>query len=192
VIFFCQSGLVSVAAKDGKALWKFPYDFKTSTAASPVVCGDIVYCSAGYGVGGGACKITRSGNGFTATGLYQVPGNKMIANHWSTPVFKDGYLYGMFSFKDYGKGPLKCVEVPTGKVKWEQPGFGAGQVILVNDKILALSDKGDLAVVQATPTAYKELARTKAVNGKCWSTPALANGRIYVRSTKEGVCLDVN
>ena len=106
-------------------------------------------------------------------------------------MFKDGHLYGMFSFKEFGKGPMKCVEVATGKIKWEQPGFGAGQVILVNDKVLALSDSGDLIVVEATPTAFKEVARTKAVGGKCWSTPALSNGRIYVRSTTEAACLDV-
>ena len=58
VIFFVKSGLLSVDAKDGKALWRFPFEFNVSTAISPVVCGDIVYCSAGYDVGGGACKIT--------------------------------------------------------------------------------------------------------------------------------------
>jgi hypothetical protein len=44
--------------------------------------------------------------------------------------------------------------------------------------------------VEATPESYKEIARAKAVNGKCWSTPALSDGRIYVRSTTEAACLD--
>jgi outer membrane protein assembly factor BamB len=189
VIFHMQSGLVSVAAKDGKALWRFPYKFSVSTAISPVVAGDIVYCSAGYNVGGGACKITKEGDGFKATELYK---NVAAAtNHWSTPVCKDGCLYGMFSFKEWGTGKLKCVELATGKVKWEQAGFGAGNAILVNDKVVALSDTGDVVLVEAKPEAYKEAARFKAVTGKCWSTPAYCEGRIYVRSTKEGTCLDV-
>ena len=192
VIFFLQKGLVSVAPKDGKILWRFPFPYKTSTAASPVVCGDIVYCSAGYGVGGGACKITKDGGSFTATELYKIPGDRLIANHWSTPVYHDGHLYGMFSFKKYGDGPLKCVEGATGQVKWEKPGFGAGNAILAGDKILALADTGDLVVVEATPDSYKEVSRAKAVAGKCWSTPALSNGRIYVRSTTEGACLDAS
>ena len=190
VIFFLQSGLLSVSASDGKALWRFPFRYNVSTAISPVVSGDIVYCSAGYGVGSGACKITKSGDTFTATELYKIPGDKPIANHWSTPVAKDGYLYGMFSFKKYGGGPLKCVDIATGQVKWEQPGFGAGNAIVVGDKILALSDKGELVTVEATPGAYKEIARAKVLNGKCWSTPAFSNGRIYVRSTTEGACLE--
>jgi outer membrane protein assembly factor BamB len=41
------------------------------------------------------------------------------------------------------------------------------------------------------PEAYKEVVRFKAVAGKCWSTPALSNGRLFVRSTKEGACFDL-
>jgi outer membrane protein assembly factor BamB len=191
VIFFMQSGLVSVQAKDGKLLWKFPFRYNVSTAASAVVGGDIVYCSAGYGVGGGACKIVKNGAEFTAQELWKTPGDKDVANHWSTPVYKDGHLYGMFSFKKYGVGPLKCVEIATGKVKWEKPGFGAGQAIIAGNQVLALADDGQLVAVEATPEAYKEVARAKVVAGKCWSTPSLSNGRLYIRSTKEGVCLDV-
>lgn len=192
VIFFLKSGLLSVSVVDGKELWRFPFPFQTSTAISPVVAGDIVYCSAGYGVGGGACRIKKDGSGYAAEKLWMIEGNKQTANHWSTPVCKDGYLYGMFSFKEFGKGPVKCVDINTGDVKWVQPGFGQGNIILVGDKLLALSDGGELVVIEADPKAYTEVVRTKAVNGKCWSTPAFSNGRIYVRSTEEGVCLDVN
>jgi outer membrane protein assembly factor BamB len=192
VIFFLKSGLLSLSTKDGKALWRFPFKFSTSSAISPVVSGNIVYCSAGYGIGGGACEITRVGDDFTAKVLWVIPGNLLVANHWSTPVCKDGHLYGMFCFKKFKTGPLKCVELATGKIKWEKPGFGQGNVILVGDRLLALADDGQLVVVEATPTAYKEIARTKAVEGKCWSTPAFSDGRIYVRSAREGVCLDVS
>jgi outer membrane protein assembly factor BamB len=114
-----------------------------------------------------------------------------VASLWSTPVQKDGFLFGMISFKRFGSGPLKCVDLKTGAVRWEQPGFGAGQVILAGKYLVALADDGQLVVVEAVPEAYKELARFKAVAGKCWSTPALSNGRVYVRSTKEGACFDL-
>jgi outer membrane protein assembly factor BamB len=192
VIFFARSGLVSVAAKDGALLWRFPFEFKTSTAASPVVGGDIVYCSAAYGVGGGACRISKQGEGLTATQLYKIPGDKQIANHWSTPVLKDGCLYGVYGLKQYGVGPLKCVELATGQVKWSQAGFGEGNVILVGDRLLALTDTGQLVLVKASPEGYQETARAKVLEGKCWSTPALSDGRLYVRSTKEGACLDLS
>jgi outer membrane protein assembly factor BamB len=190
IIFFMQSGLVSVNPQDGKLLWKHPFQYKVSTAASPVAADDIVYCAAGYGVGATAVRISKEGSAFKATELWLTHGNQPVANHWSTPVYFKGHLYGMFSFKEYGNGPLKCVELATGKVKWQQPGFGAGQVILTGDTVLALSDKGELITVETNPNQYKEISRAKVVSGKCWSSPTVANGRIYVRSTKEGVCLD--
>ena len=192
VIFFMQSGLVSVDAKTGKILWKFPFPFNVSTAISPVVSGDIVYLSAGYGVGSAACRIEKQGGRFTATKLWFSPGNEPVVNHWSTPVCKDGYLYGMFGFKKFKKGPMKCVELATGKVKWSQPGFGQGNVILVGNRLVALAEDGNLVIVEATPDAYKEIARTKAFHDKCWTTPAFADGKIYVRSISQGICFDVS
>ena len=191
VIFFLQSGLLSVEPKTGKELWRYAFNYSTSTASSPVVAGDIVYCSAGYGVGAGAAKIAKNGDQWTATEIYRMRGNKPLANHWSTPVLFGGHLYGMFSFKEYAKGSVKCVDIKDGSVKWEKEGFGAGQVILAGDKVLALSDAGELVLIDPQPAAYKELARAKVIDGKCWTTPVLANGHIYVRSTKEAACIDI-
>jgi outer membrane protein assembly factor BamB len=56
---------------------------------------------------------------------------------------------------------------------------------------LALTDAGELVLVGAEPGAYKEVARAKVINGKCWSTPALSGGKAYVRSTVEGGCFDL-
>ena len=115
-----------------------------------------------------------------------------IANHWSTPVVKDGYLYGMFQFKQYGDGPVKCIDLKTGKEQWSQPGFGPGNLILVDGKLVALSDRGELILIDPSPEKYQELARFQAITGKCWSTPAFSNGRIYVRSTREGGAFDTS
>ena len=191
VIFFVKSGLVSVEPATGKELWRSAFPFKVSTAASPVVSGDIVYCSAGYGVGSGAVKIAKSDGKFTATELWRTQGND-LCNHWSTPVCKDGYLYGPFSFKKFGTGPLKCVEVATGKEMWSQDGFGPGGVVLVGNNFLGLSDTGELMLIEASPKGYKQLGKFQAVQGKCWNTFAISNGCVYVRSTKEGACLNVS
>ena len=63
----------------------------------------------------------------------------------------------MFSFKKYGDGPLQCIELKTGRVKWSEDGYGPGNVILAGKHLLALSDKGELSVVEATPNFYNEL-----------------------------------
>jgi outer membrane protein assembly factor BamB len=188
-IFFTQTGLVATAIGDGKVLWRQAFPFKVSTAASPVVFEDIVYCSAGYGVGGGAYRIAKAGDAFTSTQIWRTENDTI--NHWSTPVVRDGYLYGMFSFKEYGDGPLACVDIRTGEKKWSQKGFGPGNVILSGDgTLVALSDGGEIVLVDAKPDAYAEISRADVLDGKCWSTPALADGRVYVRSTTEGAAVD--
>jgi outer membrane protein assembly factor BamB len=189
VIFFTQKGLVAVAPDSGSVLWRFAFPFKVSTAASPVVWEDIVYCSAGYGVGAGAARIDKAGDKFTATQIWRSENDNM--NHWSTPVVKGGFLYGMFSFKEYGTGPLACIDIRSGEKQWSQPGFGPGNVILTGDRILALTDAGELVLVKAQSVAYAELARAKVISGKCWSTPALVGGKAFVRSTTEGGCFDL-
>jgi len=192
IIFFMQSGLVSVNVQNGEALWRYPFPYKVSTALSPVVGGDIVFCSAGYDVGSGACEVTKTGDKFAAKEIWRIHGNKDLVTQWSTPVFKDGYLYGMFSAKKFASGPIKCVELKTGQVKWEKEGFGVGNMILAGNRLIALADDGQVVVIQPDPTAYKEVSRFKGVAGKCWSTPALSNGRLFVRSTKEGAGFDLN
>lgn len=189
IIFFTQSGLVSVVPGTGQVLWRYNFPYQTSTAASPVVGGDIVFCSAGYGVGAGAVKITKLGDSFKATQLWRKQ-NQLI-NHWSSSVYHDGHVYGLFGFKQWERVPLKCIELATGEEKWSRDGFGQGGTILANGHLVTLAENGDLVVVQASPTSYNETARTKAVAGKCWNNAAVANGRIYARSTREGVCLDV-
>jgi len=192
VIYMMQSGLVAVEAATGKPLWRFAFPYSTCTACSPVVEGDVVFCTAGYGIGGAACQVARDAQSFQARGLWRIKGDTAVASLWSTPVCKDGCLYGMISFKKFGVGPFKCVDLKTGEVKWQQPGFGAGQVLLVRDRLLALADDGQLVLIEASPVAYKEVARFKAVTGKCWSTPALSDGLLYLHSTKESACLDLS
>jgi outer membrane protein assembly factor BamB len=186
-IFFTQEGLVGVEPQKGTVLWRAAFPFKVSTAASPVVFEDIVYCSAGYGVGAGAFKISKEGSGLAATPIWRRENE--CFNHWSTPVVKDGYLYGMFSFKEYGKGPIACVDIRTGEDMWKKDGFGPGQVILAGDNVIALSDKGEVVVVETNPKKYVELKRDDVLKGKVWSYPVLAYNHLFARSTEEGICI---
>lgn len=191
IIFFMKSGLVSVEPKTLKELWRAEVKFNVSTAASPVVAGDYVYASVGYGVGAYGFKVSKAGTAWKAEQVMRVPGDQQLANHWSTPVHLNGHLYGMFQFKKYGSGPVKAVKLPDGEVKWAKEGFGPGHVVLTNGSVLALSDAGELVVFAANPDAYTETARAKVLDGKCWTTPVISNGLVFVRSTKEAACIDL-
>ena len=98
----------------------------------------------------------------------------------------------MFGFKEYGDGPLKCVELKTGKVMWEKSGYGPAGVCLANDTLICLGDMGQLTLVKANPKKYEEISRLdRVVKGKCWSSPIPADGKILIRSTQEAACLDM-
>ncbi|MBX3745357.1 MAG: PQQ-binding-like beta-propeller repeat protein [Verrucomicrobiae bacterium] len=189
VIFFTQAGLTALHPDTGAILWQQEHPFRISTAASPIVVGDLVYASAAYERGAGLYRIGRDGSRFTSTTVWMKP--NALMNHWSTPVHHDGHLYGLFGHANYGRNPLQCIELATGEIKWSQDGFGPGNVTLVDGHLIVLGDAGQLVLAEASPAAYREKARANVVSGKCWTTPTYAGGLLYVRSTVEGVCLDL-
>ncbi len=191
IVFFANTGLVSVSAADGAVLWRHTYAGSDwAKCASATVAGDIVVCSLAYGYGAGAVRITESGGAFTATSLWRTSAQFQL--HWSTAVYHDGFLYGLHGHNALGTAPLQCIDALTGARKWSEPGFGQGGLLVVDNRLLVLSDHGELVLVEPRPTAYTEIARVAAVTGKCWNTPAISNGRIYARSTQEAVALDLS
>lgn len=201
VIFATQTGLVSLNRTNGTFLWKFTYPFGaigTSMGASPVVYSNIVYCTASYGKGAAAAKITVTNSTWTVTQLYYKTGFN-YRSIWMTPVYYQGSIYTLAGDNTtFLTPPLNCIELSTGNLKWTTTNFGMGGLIVVNTNLLVLTEKGQLVLVQPNPNAYVELARYQAFQfsagapGKCWNSPAFSNGRIYARSTRGGICLDVS
>jgi outer membrane protein assembly factor BamB len=183
-ICFMANGLVSVDPTTGDVLWTFAQPVATATCSSPVVGGkngDVVYCSNGYNIGAAACQISKDGQKWTAKELWHTTRQNMSL--WSTPVYRDGYIYGLFNHND-NSGPLACLDIMTGTVKWSQKGFGSqGGLLLVGDKLLVQTPKGDLVLVAASSDAYKELGRVNILTAKDWTAPTLANGMIYARNS---------
>jgi outer membrane protein assembly factor BamB len=190
-IFYTRSGLFAINPDNGENLWRYNFPFRVCAAITPVVAGNLVYCSAGYGIGSGVCRVERFSKPPSVTEVWRLRHNEPVANYWSTPVYKQGHLFGMFGFKKFGTAPMKCVELATGEVKWSQPGFGHGNVILAGSVLLVLTGAGDLVLVEPSSQAYREIARAKILTGKCWSTPSISKGRLYARSTTEGICVDL-
>ena len=191
VLFFTQRGVVGIDPADGRELWHYPFPYRTAAAASPVVWQDIVNCSAAYGVGGAGFRVKRQGGTWDVEELWRSPGDRDTAAHWSTAVVHEGYLYGCYGRgrESHGSGPLKCIDIRTGQIKWAQPGFGPSQVILVGNRLVATTDAGRLVLIDPTPDAYREVAAVQAIDGKVWSTAAYSDGHLFLRSTKQGVCL---
>jgi outer membrane protein assembly factor BamB len=191
-ICLMKSGLVAVDPANGDVLWTFPISKAASAgavAASPVVGGkdgDVVYYSIGYNVGAGACRVAKDGDKWSAKELWSTPGKNQTT--WSTAVYRGGYIYGLFGHNE-AKGPLACLDIETGNVKWSQANFSSqGGLILTGDKLLVQTLTGDLVLVSASPDSFKELGRQTILKDKDWTAPTLVNGLVFVRnsSAKQG------
>ncbi|MCA9054285.1 MAG: PQQ-binding-like beta-propeller repeat protein [Planctomycetaceae bacterium] len=153
-------------------------------AADPLVQGDRVFLSSGYAKGSSLLEVTPDSVG-------ELWRTRDLRNQMSPGVLVDGFVYAVDG--DAGDDcRLVCVEFESGDVRWEQPGLGSATLIASGSRLLILSDQGELVVAEASPEKYQEVSRGKVLSGKCWTTPALSDGRLYCRSAAgEVVCIDL-
>jgi len=180
VALFTKDHIAAVTVADGKELWRYPWktDYDIN-AADPVLSGDEVLVSSGYNHGAALLKVA----GDKPELVWQ---NKNMRNHFNSCVLWQSHLYGV------DEKELRCLTWATGEVKWGDPKFGKGSLILADGKIIGLGEKGELVVAEASPKELKPISRAQVLGGKCWTTPVLANGRIYCRNAGgDVVCLDV-
>ena len=180
IALFAKDSVKAVTPEDGKLLWSSPWQTEHDVnAADPVISGSQVFVTSGYGRG---CSLTD----FSGTETKRVWENKNMRSHMSGPVLIDGHLYGFDDMR------LVCLDWKTGEKKWEEKSPKKGALMAAGDKLIVLGETGRLAIAEATPKGYQEISAAKVVDGRCWTMPILANGRIYSRNS-EGhlVCLDV-
>ena len=111
--------------------------------------------------------------------------NRLMKNHFNSSVYYRGHLYG------FDDATLKCLEPLAPAERWKQRGFGKGSLLVADGHLWVLSDDGVLALVEVAPGGYREKARAQVLQGKTWTIPTLAGKRLYVRSERELVALDV-
>jgi outer membrane protein assembly factor BamB len=171
---------VAVDLADGKEIWRVRWLTEYGVNASdPIVAGDRMFISTGYGKGGACFKLG-------AGEPEQVWKTKLLRTQLNAAVLYKGYLFGADG-DTTERATLKCLTFATGEEKWAQTGFGSGGVIVADGKLIALSGVGELMVAPATSTAFKPVSRAQVLGGKCWTAPVLANGLIYCRNSRGDV-----
>lgn len=181
VAFFVGWGIVALDPNNGRPFWQYPWPTSFDVnAADPVFSGDTVFISSNYGKGGALLRGISAGRPTLAWETRE------MRNHFNSCVRVGGALYGN------DENTLKCIDVRTGEERWGMRGMGKGGLIAANNKLLVLTERGELVIVAATPDRFTELARAKILDGTCWTHPVLANGLLYGRSY-EGtlVCVDL-
>jgi outer membrane protein assembly factor BamB len=180
-VVFTGEGLVGVETTSGALLWKFPWATAHKVnAAAPIVIGDTIFISSGYGTG---CAVVKIENNTPK----QVWVNKEIKAHFSSAILHDKLIYGTGD-----PGELVCLDPVSGASKWHQTGFEKGGIVSADGVLIALNGgQGDAIMVKLNSEKYEELGRCKPLGGQSWTAPIIADGKLFVRNGKALVALDL-
>jgi outer membrane protein assembly factor BamB len=187
LVVFTAEGLVGLRPADGSLVWRFPFkDLLFESSATPVKLGDSILASA---ITIGSALITPEGKD-----VKEVWKNPTLNSYFTTPVpvGKD-HVFMVTGDLFKKQASLRCVNLANGKADWSKEKVGTFAAALLktgDERILMLTDAGQLVLLAGEPKAYQELARSK-VCGQVWAPPALSNGKLFVRDDKELICLQM-
>jgi outer membrane protein assembly factor BamB len=145
-----------------------------------------VLIGTGMGMGTQRVHVVREGEKLEAKAVWENP-SRALRPYFNDFVIHDGHMYG------FDDSFFACVSVEDGKGKWKARGYGNGQVLLLpdQDRLLILSETGEVALVDARPEMHKEQCKFQAIAGKTWNHPVVAHGRLYIRNGEEAACFAV-
>lgn len=190
VLVVTRYNTVSLNPKDGSVRFTFPFGARgpTVNGANPVVVGDKLFLTASYGLGS---LIRRIGD----TSAEEIWTNSDIASQYSTFVPSGNLLFGINGRQDNGSGSssLVCLDLETRTTQWKQSGFDYGSLIIADNKLIILTNTGDLILANVSTEKFQQLAKARvlAPTSSGYRLPALSNGRLYVRDDSTLKCISI-
>jgi outer membrane protein assembly factor BamB len=171
----------SVSPADGTLLWEYSWQPSVSILQPGLAeNGDLLIVSADAmgGVGIRRLAAAHKPDGWNVEERWTSTGLKPFYNDF---VVHKGHAFG------FDGSILACIDLADGARKWKGGRYGHGQLILLPDEnlLLVLSEEGEIALVNATPDRFTEVARYKAIEGKTWNHPALVRDVLLVRNGEE-------
>ncbi|QEG01335.1 outer membrane biogenesis protein BamB [Stieleria maiorica] len=185
------SGALGVRADDGELLWSYEIQRTTAVIPTPIVRGDLVFFSAGYGTGGALLRQVAQGDGVTVDEIY--PPNPKLGNKHGGIVLVGDYLYG----DSDDQGVPFCAELMTGETEWKSRGSGkkSASVTAADGKLFIRYSDGTVVLVPASPEEYDEQGSFKVPDSgerPSWAHPVVVGGKLYLREGDKVFCYDVN
>ena len=181
-VFFTRQGLVALDPATGAVRFQKSWRSRSQAsvnAATPIVAGDLIFVSATYETGAALLRVKDDA-------LSEVwSSDESMSNHYATSVVGNGVLYGFHGRQEFNPS-FRAVDLETGKVRWSEDKFRAGTVTLAGDTLVILRETGELVLAQASPQAFRPIARAQVLPPTLRAYPAIADGILYVRNSDTG------
>jgi outer membrane protein assembly factor BamB len=182
------AGITRYNPADGKELWSFTWTHPVKplrTVGSSILADGLVTAAAGDGDGSrGMIAVKLDGTGDVSRT------NLVWEKNDSTPYVPSALAHAGYLYTIHDNGFAYCWELKTGKEVWKER-LGeqvSSSPVLIDGKIYAVGEKGNVFVYPATPTGYKQLAKNR-LGELVYASPAVANGRLYIRGAKHLFCI---
>jgi outer membrane protein assembly factor BamB len=178
IVVFRGDRVFAVAPSNGQELWSIPgSDPNLEVLNSPIRIGERSFLLT-HARESALISIARKNGRFSATEVWRTA---RFRGAVGPMIHYDGFLYGF-------SGPqLICVDAGTGEIQWRER-LESGTLAGAGGQLFVLGERtGDLRVVQASPERYRESSRQRVFTPDVTSLtgPSIANGRLYVRNTRE-------
>jgi outer membrane protein assembly factor BamB len=187
-------GLVGVRAKDGKFLWGYNEVANgTATIPTPLVSGDYVLASSGYGTGTGLVRLVASGDGVTANERYFLSGDELQNHHGGMVMLGDHVYLG----HGHGNGFPTCFQWKTNKIVWGKKRFeggdGSAAIAYADGNLVFRYENGLVALIGANPQGLKIKGTFQIPNVQdpSWPHPVVALGKLFLREQDKLYCYDL-
>jgi len=177
VLFMNGVGAISLAPADGTILWELPWPQGDRILQPGITANGDVLLNTGGAEGMKRITVSLRSGGWT------------IEERWTSTQLKS-YFNDIVVHEDLAFGfvgpSLACIDLEDGKRKWKGGRYG-GQIILLADQdlLLVLTEKGEIALIEAAPDRLTELTRFPAIEGKTWNHPVMVGDILLVRNTRE-------
>ncbi|MDF1812107.1 MAG: PQQ-like beta-propeller repeat protein [Verrucomicrobiales bacterium] len=178
-LYFSAKSLLSINSSDGSKNWEYPWkSSRNVNAADPLlVDNDIVVSSAS-----GTKRLRPAPDGSPPVEIWH---QRDLKWYFNPGVLIDGYIYSIHG-TTHRPTELVCTDAGTGATIWSKEGFGSGGLIAADQHVIVF-DLGTLTILIASPEGFQPVLQQKILEGKCWTSPVLANGRIFCRNAEGDV-----
>jgi outer membrane protein assembly factor BamB len=176
IVTITAEHIVGLEAATGKMLWSHESKNTNSIHSNtPVYANSRILCTS---VDKGCTMLQLSDGGRKSKVVWEIP---VLDNMMGAMVKIGGYIYG--SGSGYKEKFWYCVDWETGEIKYKNPALTAGVTIAADDRLYCYTDKGEMALVDATPEKFEITGKFPITMGtdQHWAHPVIYQGVLYVR-----------